>query len=145
VVLDATPRDWKELFEGLLDSANLHIHEYWLRNVLIILRLVRLMDDTMARMSTTLTLTMIKQHKFALKDLEKTIARGMEPFLDAGDLKLNGIGWRTVTVIVLISCAATFGLTKAYMDRHNGPVPFRLIAGPEKGNYIFEPITQFDR
>ena len=139
-ILAATPDDWKELFEGLLDGANLHIHQYWLRNVLLMLRMVRIMEDTMSRMSSTLGVSVLGQHKFAIKNMREAIAQAMEPLLDAGDLKVNGIGWKTVVVIVVISCAATFAITKGYMDRHPGPVPFRLIAGPVKGYYTFEPL-----
>jgi hypothetical protein len=139
-ILAATPDDWKELFEGLLDGANLHIHQYWLRNVLLMLRIVRSMEDSMSRMSSTLGVSVIGQHKFAIKKTREAIGEAIQPLLDAGDLKVNGIGWKTVAVIVVISCAATFAITKGYMDRHPGPVQYRMIAGPVRGHYTFEPL-----
>jgi hypothetical protein len=145
VILEATPRDWRELFDGMLDGSNIHIHQYWLRNVLTILRLVRSVEDSLLRMRSKLGATVIGQHKFGVEHTKQAIEKAIEPLLEAGDLKVNGIGWKTVVVIVVISCIATFGITKAYMDRHPGPVPFRLIASPVKGCYTFEPLPDRSR
>lgn len=142
-ILAATPDDWKELLDGMLDGANLHIHQYWLRNILIMLTLVRSMETSLSNIRSTVGVSVIGQHKFAIKNTREAIAEAIEPLVDAGDLKVNGIGWKTVLVIVVVSCVATFSITKAYMDRHPGPVPFRMIAGPERGYYTFEPLPDY--